>query len=247
MKKLSILFIFTFTFLINAEEPSQELDASEESKILTSKITYLACERESSKNTVQDLLNGKILELRKKEKRTIKRKLNSGIIAKMAVSDKQNMIDGSSKVPLKQFTDNDSKNFGFLGVKIYGYVDGQNRSKICTSSKYGNLNQLDICKFFEKDTTHFFYKNTYNSNTITIKSLSLNRETLAFADYTTRPQSSLFYEPSYRYKCFISNKEELDILQEKYIDFIQPLQYLWNENVNEFFFNETKQEAKNKI
>lgn len=247
MKKLSILFIFAFTFSVNAEEPSQEIDASEESKFLKSKLTYLACERESSKNTIQDLLNGKILELKKKEKRTIKWKLNSDVIAKMAVSDKQNMINGMSKVPLKQFTDKNSKNFGFLGIKIYGYVDGQNRSKICTSSKYGNINQPDICKFFEKDTSHFLYKKIDNKNTLTIKELSLNRETLIFADITTRPESSLFYEPRYRYKCFISNKEELDILQEKYIDFIQPLQDIWNENVNEFFLNEAKQEAKNKI
>ena len=153
------------------------------------------------------------------------------------------MLAGKSKIDITQMG-RYKKNWYFLGKKISTYADDQNRVLQCNSLVGKEINDLENCYYLSKSNRSYGYEEYSSSNGYFIKSSNrLDRETLS---YYTKNESNLG-STTHKYQCYLSNKDEINILQEKYENFLKPLQDEWEKHVNEWIPKEKEQRNKVKI
>ena len=244
MKKILFLILFfpPITQSFTNYTPSQDIDPKDKEKFINSDSIYLACERESSENKIEDLLNNKILQLDRKIKKDVESRFKYVV---RYGSDKKldEMLAGKSKIDITQMG-RYRKNWYFLGKKISTYVDDQNRVLQCNSLVGKEINDLENCYYLSKSNRSYGYEEYSYSNGVFISSSNrLDRETLS---YYTKNESNLG-STTHKYQCYLSNKDEINILQEKYENFLKPLQDEWEKHVNEWIPKEKEQRNKVKI
>ena len=103
MKKILFLILFfpPISQSFTNYTPSQDIDPKDKEKFINSDSIYLACERESSENKIEDLLNNKILQLDRKIKKDVESRFKYVV---RYGSDKKldEMLAGKSKIDITQ-------------------------------------------------------------------------------------------------------------------------------------------------
>lgn len=246
MKKIFIFLSFFSLFAHSnwiTETPKQIIDSEDESNFIISDSIFLACE-ESPKQTVKDLLEGKIkLELNKKQKRAIRNGFNRDVRYK---TNKQKMLDGESQLPIEYvYVSN------FVAIKISKFSDSENRVEFCTSSNK-NLNGLNNCKYFEKTNNSYRYE--YGITVVTDSAFRertnkeiLNRETLIYQNLEKIKGTFQNSSNNRKYQCHLSDQEEINTLHTNFNNLLIPLQSEWDKYIKELIDKEKEVNSKNII
>ena len=228
---MHICIVFTLPLFLDAQTYStpQTLYTIEEAKnFSSSESIYLACEKNSPKLTIEDLLeNNKVVEPpNKREKRDIKNDFDR--YSKWEVHLEQ-MI-ASIGLGMRIDPDNHKKlrDYKFTTLKISKYSDEYNRVEICSNYTHLGLNRFGNCKLFKKNSLSYDLSQIQYD---VISSRSLNRE-------------SLIYSSGGTMQCYLSDKNQIDLLEINLINFLKPYQDELNKHVSLWRENYKKSDIK---
>lgn len=232
-----ICIVFILPLFLDAQtyyKPPQTLySLEEEKKFSSSESIYLACEKNSPKLTIEDLLeNNKVVEPpNKREKRDIKNDFDRN--SKQEDHREQMIASIGLGVGLgMRINLNDHKklrDYKFTTLKISKYSDEYNRVKICSNYTHQDLNRLGNCKLFKKNSLS--YDLTQIRSGEFPSSRSLNRE-------------SLIYSSTGTMQCYLSDMNQIDLLETNLINFLKPYQDELNKHVSLWLENYKKSDIK---
>ena len=225
----------------------------------TKNSIYLACEAgkkdawsyKPGPHTIKDLLENKIdLTLDKKKKKMIKR----GFKQKNNIYDKKRLLEGKISVPLEYI----DKMFDFVAIKILdkSYED---KKTICTSSNtsltyFGFAAPVDSfygsCNAYEEkeggNGKRFYWWEKREGLSQYRK--TIDREALVFHAWRgTSFVGGGSTSKSERYKCYISNLDEINKLEANYKNYLKPFEEEWERLLSEFILKEKVINDTNKI
>lgn len=228
---MHICIVFTLPLFLDAQSynPPQTLYSLEEEKnFSSSESIYLACEKNSPKLTIEDLLeNNKVVEPpNKREKRDIKNDFDryskledhrEQMIASIGLGMRINLNDHKKL-----------RDYKFTTLKISKYSDEYNRVKICSNNTHRELNRFRNCKLFKKNSLSYDLSQIQYEK---FSSRSLNRESLIYSSVGTM-------------QCYLSDMNQIDLLETNLINFLKPYQDELNKHVSPWLENYKKSDIK---
>ena len=232
--KIHICIVFTLPLFLDAQtyyDPPQTLySLEEEKKFSSSESIYLACEKNSPKLTIEDLLeNNKVVEPpNKREKRDIKNDFDRN--SKQEDHREQMIASIGLGVGLgMRINLNDHKKlryYKFTTLKISKYSDKYNRVEICSNYTHKELNRFRNCNLFKKNSLS--YDLSYIRSGEFPSGISLNRESLIYNGM----------------QCYLSDMNQIDLLETNLINFLKPYQDELNKHVSPWLESYKKSDIK---